>query len=53
MDRIKNPNDINTETAEGKLLLMAIGRLMTTKKYEHKTPEEIIDMLKEVSKTVF
>jgi hypothetical protein len=38
-------NSINSDTKEGKLLLTAIGLIMTFPGYTDKTPEQIIKML--------
>ncbi len=47
---IKNLKDISLKTAEGKLLLHAIGLIMTHPTYSSKTPEEIIQSLNRISK---
>lgn len=47
---INNIGDINGKTEEGKLLIAAIGRLMCIEKYTNKTPEDIIELLNEITK---
>lgn len=40
---------LNTETEEGKLLIAAVGLLMTTEGRTDKTPEDIVDELKQIT----
>jgi hypothetical protein len=43
--KIKEIKDINTNTEEGKLFLMALSIITTTKGYSDKTPDEVIKEL--------
>jgi hypothetical protein len=46
---IKELNEINTEIDEGKLLIMALSKLTCTI-YHDKTPNEVIEILNDMSK---
>jgi hypothetical protein len=49
--KIKEINDINTNTEEGKLLLMALTIITTTKGYSD-TPYEVINELYEMHEVI-
>jgi len=50
--KIKEINDINTNTEEGKLFLMALSIITTTKGYSDKTPDEVIKELYEMHEVI-
>jgi hypothetical protein len=50
--KIKEINDINTNTEEGKLFLMALSLITTTKGYSDKTPDEVIKELYEMHEVI-
>ena len=50
--KIKEISDINTNTEEGKLLLMALSIITTTKGYSDKTPYEVINELYEMHEVI-
>lgn len=49
---IKTINDINTETDEGKLLIMALSKLTCTV-HTDKTPDEVVNMLVELAEECY
>jgi len=50
--KIKEINDINTNTEEGKLFLMALSIITTTFEYSDKTPDQVINELYEMHEVV-
>ncbi len=50
--KIKEIKDINTNTEEGKLFLMALSLITTTKGYSDKTPDEVIKELYEMHEVI-
>jgi hypothetical protein len=50
---IETVRDIKVETEEGRLLLAAIACITTSSDYSNKTPDEILAMLYDTSKTMF
>lgn len=48
-EQISSVENIRTQTAEGKLLIAAIGQLMATPVYMYSTPEEVLAVLNTIS----
>lgn len=49
---IKELNDIDLESEEGKLLFASLSKI-TTESQRDKTPEEVIEQLNKLSKLIF
>jgi len=49
---MKNINDINTETVEGKLLLASIA-IITTESRKDQTPDEVLKSIEILAKNMF
>ena len=52
LKKIKEISDINTNTEEGKLLLMALSVITTTFEYSDKTPDQVINELYKMNEVV-
>lgn len=50
MGKIKNISDINVQTEEGELLLIAVGAFMAIPGFSGKTQEEVLEMLYSIKK---
>jgi hypothetical protein len=50
--KIKEISNINTNTEEGKLLLMALSVITTTFEYSDKTPDQVINELYEMHEVI-
>jgi hypothetical protein len=50
--KIKDINDINTNTEEGKLLTIALTIITTTQGYSDKTPDQVINELYEMHEVI-
>jgi len=51
-NKIKDINDINTNTEEGKLLTIALTIITTTQGYSDKTPDQVINELYEMHEVI-